>query len=74
MSCVDKASVLYIERLFSFIHTYVDATVSFEQPEYIIDENASLVLPMLRISSPLSYRLDVRVLATDITANGKHHL
>ena len=46
--------------------------MSFEQSEYSVDEGNPVVLPMLLVSSPLSYRLDVRVLAIDITANGKH--
>ena len=47
--------------------------MSFEQSEYSVDEGSPIVLPMLLLSSPLSYRLDVRVLAFDITANGKRY-
>lgn len=54
--------------------TFLDATVNFEQTEYSINEGGRSVSLMLLVSSPLSFRLDVRVLAKDISANGKHHL
>ena len=48
--------------------------MSFEESTYSVNEDDIVINPVLLISNPVSERFDVRVLATDESATGKHYL
>ena len=49
----------------------VVATISFEQPMYIVDEADETVEPILVLSNPSSSVITVQVFSTDGSAIGK---
>ena len=50
----------------------VVATISFEQPMYIVDEADGRVEPVLVLSNPSSSVITVQVFSTNGSATGKH--
>ena len=49
----------------------VVATISFEQPVYIVDEADETVEPVIILSNPSSSVITVQVFSTDRSATGK---
>lgn len=49
---------------------YIDATISFEHEIYSIDENDGLVQPVLVLSNPSSFVINVQVRNNDKIAIG----
>ena len=50
----------------------LDATVRFSQAMYTVDESNGVVQILLILSNPSSTTLNITVLATDKSANGKY--
>lgn len=65
---------MHYSYLVFYIFIFVAATVSFEQSTYNVNEDDKVAILVLLVSNPVSKRLNIRLLATDGSATGKHRL